>query len=131
MTQHELTFSYKMEAMLSDLTTPEHRQLLVELLTIVATLMERNPEIVFVDSLNFDSLLSRAFELYRIENKLPGTTSFESFYDVDHSIAEPSKFMLRVVIEKFLTTCDLKGGEGEESEFITPKGRSDEFCPIS
>lgn len=56
LTQNELTFSYQMESMLSDVPTPEHRQLLVELLTIVSTLMERNPEIIFVDALNCDKV---------------------------------------------------------------------------
>lgn len=56
MTQNELTFSYNMEAMMSDVPTPEHRQLIVELLTIVSTLMERNPEIMFADSLNCDKV---------------------------------------------------------------------------
>lgn len=56
MTKNELTFSYHMEAMMSDVPTPEHRQLLVELLTIVATLMERNPEVIFADSLDCDKV---------------------------------------------------------------------------
>lgn len=42
--------------MMSDVPTPEHRQLLVELLTIIATLIERNPEISFVDSLDCDKV---------------------------------------------------------------------------
>lgn len=56
MTQHELTFAYHMEAMMGDIPTPEQRQLVVELLCIVATLMERNPEIYVSDPLNCDQV---------------------------------------------------------------------------
>jgi phosphorylase kinase alpha/beta subunit len=78
MTQNELTFSYHMEgkyliswldlttylAMMSDVPTSEHRQLIVELLTIVATLMERNPEIMFAESLNCDKVSCYCLDVY-------------------------------------------------------------------
>jgi phosphorylase kinase alpha/beta subunit len=134
MTQHELTFSYQMESLMSDVPSPEHRQLLVELLCIVATLMERNPELSFADSLNCDKLVDRAFELYRQQNNLPATTSFEIFYDVDQG-TEPSTFMLQAVVEKLLAKCDLKiganSGEDAIGELIFKRRQSDELCPIS
>lgn len=56
MTQQELNFSYKIEAMMGDITQPEYRQILVEMLCILATIMERNPEISFSDTLNCDQV---------------------------------------------------------------------------
>ncbi|KAK6016946.1 hypothetical protein OSTOST_17566, partial [Ostertagia ostertagi] len=47
MTEFELTFAYKIEEMLSRIAHPEYRQLLVELLSIIATILERNPEVMF------------------------------------------------------------------------------------
>lgn len=75
LTQNELTFSYQVESMMSDVPSPEHRQLLVELfsmfwrwypkscacLAIVATIMERNPEVIFVDALDCDKVLRVMF----------------------------------------------------------------------
>ncbi|KAI6175597.1 Phosphorylase b kinase regulatory subunit [Aphelenchoides bicaudatus] len=134
MTQNELTFSYHMEAMMSDVPTPEHRQLIVELLTIVSTLMERNPEILFADSLNCDKLVERAFALYRQQKNLPASTSIDNFYEMNEDV-EPSTFMLQAVVEKLLTKCDLKANiasnEDAIGELILRRRRSDEFCPIS
>lgn len=96
MTQHELTFAYQMEAMMSDVPTPEHRQLIVELLCIVATMMERNPEILLNDSLNCDNLIERAFGLYRQQFNLPTTTSLDVFYNAEQ-VSEPTTFILQVM----------------------------------
>lgn len=60
MTQQELNFSYKIESMMRNIAHPEYRQILVELLCIIATIMERNPEIYFVEALDCDSVRTRA-----------------------------------------------------------------------
>jgi len=54
MTQQELDFSYKIESMMRNIAHPEYRMILVELLCIIATIMERNPEIYFVEVLDCD-----------------------------------------------------------------------------
>ncbi|KAI6223548.1 Phosphorylase b kinase regulatory subunit [Aphelenchoides fujianensis] len=131
MTQHELTFAYQMESMMSNVPTPEHRQLLVELLCVVSTLMERNPEIAFADTLDCDKLVERAFQLYRQQNRLPENAQFEQFFVDDQGVE-----LSTAVVEKLLAMCDLNSGakrvtEDAIGELIFKRRRSDEFCPIS
>ncbi|CAD5219602.1 unnamed protein product [Bursaphelenchus okinawaensis] len=137
MTQHELTFSYHMEAMMSDIPTPEQRQLVVELLSIVATMMERNPEVQISDSLNCDILIHRAFQLYCQECQLPATTSFDVFYNAEQEV-EPVTFILQAVVEKILSKCHtiLRRASTNHTgdildEFILKRKHSDDICPIS
>jgi len=137
MTQHELTFAHHMEAMMSDVPTSEHRQLLVELLCIVATLMERNPEIYFSDSLDCDKLIDRAFELFRQHNGLPADTSPEIFFNVDQN-AEPSGFLIQAVVEKLLSKFDPKsraaafsGGGDAIGDMLFKRRQSDDLCHVS
>ncbi|KAI6236314.1 Phosphorylase b kinase regulatory subunit [Aphelenchoides besseyi] len=134
MAERELTFAYQMEAMMSDIPTPEHRQLLVELLSIVALMFERNPEIAFADTLDCDKLVERAFQFYRHQHQLPETACFEQFYDNDQGV-QLSSFLIQAVVEKLLAMCDLKSGannlhEDAIGELIFRR-RTDEFCPIS
>lgn len=72
MTQFELNFSYKLEEMMSTIVHPEYRQLIVEvwysnlknvnyryllqLLCIVATVLERNPEVAFHDKFDCEEV---------------------------------------------------------------------------
>lgn len=75
MTQFELNFSYKLEEMMSTIVHPEYRQLIVEvryidtvsfshrqltnlfqLLCIVATVLERNPEVSFHDKFDCEDV---------------------------------------------------------------------------
>jgi phosphorylase kinase alpha/beta subunit len=98
MTQQELNFSHKIEAMMGDIEHPEYRQLLVELLCIVATIMERNPEIFFVDAFNCDSvglplglwssysrfqLIKQAFGMFCEERRIKDRVDMTPFYELD------------------------------------------------
>ncbi|CAG9825330.1 unnamed protein product [Phaedon cochleariae] len=60
MTRSELTFSLLVEEMLNHVHQPEHRQLLVELLTIVSTILGRNPELTFSQPLDLEQLIKDA-----------------------------------------------------------------------
>ncbi|CAD5226819.1 unnamed protein product [Bursaphelenchus xylophilus] len=137
MTQHELTFAYHMEAMMSDIPTPEQRQLVVELLSIVATMMERNPEVNFPDSLNCDALIERAFQIFCQQCQLSPKTSFDAFYNAEQN-AEPSTFILQAVVEKLLSKCHNIARRGSLSnssdvldDFVFKRKHSDDMCPIS
>lgn len=54
MSRSELSFSLLVEEMLIKIALPEQRQLAVELLVILWTILSRNPEVHFSDRLNLD-----------------------------------------------------------------------------
>lgn len=50
--------------MLNHIQQPEYRQLVVELLSIVSTILVRNPELSFKESLNLETLIEDAAHIY-------------------------------------------------------------------
>ncbi|KAK5984346.1 Phosphorylase b kinase regulatory subunit [Trichostrongylus colubriformis] len=85
MTEFELTFAYKIEEMLSRIAHPEYRQLLVELLSIVATILERNPEIMFMSgAVDCDILIKQAFLLYADAQKISNKEDLTPFYQLEN-----------------------------------------------
>jgi phosphorylase kinase alpha/beta subunit len=64
MSRGELTFSLLVEEMLHHIPNSERRQVSVELLCIVATILSRNPELKFQQVLDLDILLEDAFSMY-------------------------------------------------------------------
>uniref|UniRef100_A0A3B5MRY2 Phosphorylase b kinase regulatory subunit n=1 Tax=Xiphophorus couchianus TaxID=32473 RepID=A0A3B5MRY2_9TELE len=61
MTMYEMNFSLLVEDTLKNIVLPEYRQIIVELLMVVATVLERNPELEFGDKVDLDSLVKEAF----------------------------------------------------------------------
>ncbi|VDL69748.1 unnamed protein product [Nippostrongylus brasiliensis] len=85
MTEFELTFSYKIEEMLSRIAHPEYRQLLVELLSIIATILERNPEVMFVSGpIDCDLLIKEAFHLYADSQNIANRDDLTPFYQLEN-----------------------------------------------
>lgn len=64
MSRGELQFSLLVEEMLHHIPKSERRQISVELLCIVATILSRNPELKFQQVLDLDILLEDAFSMY-------------------------------------------------------------------
>jgi phosphorylase kinase alpha/beta subunit len=64
MSRGELSFSLLVEEMLHHIPNSERRQISVELLCIVATILSRNPELRFQQVLDLDILLEDAFSMY-------------------------------------------------------------------
>ncbi|XP_077982243.1 phosphorylase b kinase regulatory subunit beta-like isoform X2 [Glandiceps talaboti] len=62
MTKNELNFAKKVEDMLGSVAEPEYRQMMVELLVVVSTILNRNPELEFQNTVDMDQLLKEAFE---------------------------------------------------------------------
>ncbi|PWA18849.1 hypothetical protein CCH79_00004797 [Gambusia affinis] len=61
MTMYEMNFSLLVEDTLKNIVLPEYRQIIVELLMVVAIVLERNPELEFGDKVDLDSLVKEAF----------------------------------------------------------------------
>ena len=64
MSRGELQFALLVEEMLHHIPNSERRQISVELLCIVATILSRNPELKFQQVLDLDILLEDAFSMY-------------------------------------------------------------------
>lgn len=56
--------------MLNHIQQPDHRQLIVELLTIVSTILGRNPELTFSQPLNLEQLIKDAAHMYSKVSRL-------------------------------------------------------------
>ncbi|CAH0557440.1 unnamed protein product [Brassicogethes aeneus] len=75
MTRNELTFSLLVEqiisnTMLNHIQQPEYRQLIVELLNIVSTILGRNPELTFSQPLELEQLIKDAAHMFAKDNNL-------------------------------------------------------------
>lgn len=64
MSRGELSFALLVEEMLHHIPKSERRQVSVELICIVATILSRNPELRFQQVLDLDMLLEDAFTMY-------------------------------------------------------------------
>jgi phosphorylase kinase alpha/beta subunit len=64
MGRSELSFSLLVEETLHHIDKPERRQVSVECLCIVATILSRNPELRFHQPLNLDQLMEDAYSMY-------------------------------------------------------------------
>lgn len=65
LTSHELAFPLKVEELLLGLDEPLRRQIMVEALTVVSTVLDRNPELNFNDTIDLPKLLGQAVEYFR------------------------------------------------------------------
>ncbi|XP_044743853.1 probable phosphorylase b kinase regulatory subunit beta isoform X2 [Chrysoperla carnea] len=105
MTRSEITFALLVEQLLNRIDKPEYRQIVVELLCIIATILERNPELTFNTSLDLDALVKDAAELLvqysdnkdDALNKLMGTPRSSS-----------TGYLARAVVNNVLQGCHLQ-----------------------
>ncbi|XP_046843566.1 phosphorylase b kinase regulatory subunit beta-like isoform X2 [Xenia sp. Carnegie-2017] len=67
LTEGEKSFALKVEEFLSNVSKPEFRQLLVELLMVMATILKRNKELRFHVTIKLDDLVTGAMQLYNDE----------------------------------------------------------------
>ncbi|EPB73350.1 phosphorylase kinase alpha/beta [Ancylostoma ceylanicum] len=105
MTEFELTFSYKIEEMLSRIAHPEYRQLLVELLSVVATILERNPEVTFTSGpFDCDVLIKKAFYLYADQENISNKEDLTPFYQLENisTTTSTATYLTRAVVEYIL-----------------------------
>ena len=57
MTDYELNFSLKVEQMLSKIEHPIYRQMVVEMFVIMNTILCRNPEFQFEDTIDVEKVI--------------------------------------------------------------------------
>lgn len=103
MSRSELAFSLLVEESFNHITKPERRQLAVELLCIVATILQRNPELRFKDILNLDDLLEEGYSMYCKEKRIPFTKDISPIFSLSYS--ETTGYLARATVNQVL-----KGG---------------------
>ncbi|XP_030060242.1 phosphorylase b kinase regulatory subunit beta isoform X3 [Microcaecilia unicolor] len=73
MTMYEMNFSLLVEDILQNITQPEYRQIIVELLMVVSIILERNPELEFHEKVDLDKLVKEAFiDFQKDQSRLKG-----------------------------------------------------------
>ncbi|CAM4773498.1 unnamed protein product [Rotaria magnacalcarata] len=96
MTDYELNFSLKIEEMLGRLLDPVYRCLVVEMFESINVLLQRNPELCFVQPLDADYLISDAVKLFEQQTK--SLDSLKDFYNLPISLVGGSTgYMIQVV----------------------------------
>ncbi|XP_063931960.1 probable phosphorylase b kinase regulatory subunit beta isoform X2 [Zophobas morio] len=108
MARSELTFSLLVEEMLNCINQPEYRQLVVELLSIVSTILGRNPELVFSKVLDLEQLIKDASEMYAKDHGLHD--------DCVKVLMEGPKIQSTGYLARAVVNTVLKGGQLSDVE---------------
>ncbi|XP_050528785.1 probable phosphorylase b kinase regulatory subunit beta isoform X3 [Daktulosphaira vitifoliae] len=125
MTHSELQFGLFVENMLIRIQIPEYRQLVVELLCIVSTILIRNPELTLRDELNLDNLIIQANLMFCKDNNSKVNDKLDQFISSKYSIT--TGYLARAVVNNILT-----GGQLETSSVDLEEDEEDEDkCKVS
>lgn len=100
MSRSELAFSLLVEETFNHILLPERRQLSVELLCIVATILARNPELRFKDVLDLDKLLDDAYKMYCKDNQITITKDITPLYKLGYN--ETTGYLARATVNTML-----------------------------
>ncbi|XP_014600411.1 PREDICTED: probable phosphorylase b kinase regulatory subunit beta isoform X1 [Polistes canadensis] len=100
MTQSELTFALLVESLLHHIHLPEYRQIIVELLNIVSTILLRNPELSFQKQLNLNKLVEDSFAMYCKDQNLEVSDDLTPFFSIHYSLT--TGYLARAVVNNVL-----------------------------
>lgn len=123
MSRSELSFSLLVEETFNHITQPERRQLSVELVCIVATILSRNPELFFKEKLDLDQLLEEAFGIYCKENKLPPVKDVTPLFSLPYNVT--TGYLARAAVNNVLQGGALSPQDGDVVD------SQDETCKVS
>lgn len=118
MSAGELNFALAVQTLLNRIQHPEYRQIVVELFSIIATILERNPELKFSQLLNLDIIVRDAFSMFLKDLGREMTEDMSSFYNAVQ--ASLTSYLARAVVNSMLSG-DFRG---EIEEGLT-------FCQVS
>ena len=124
MSRSELSFSLLVEELFNHIVQPERRQLSVESLCIVATILSRNPELRFKQVLDLDELLDESFSIYCKENKLAPTKDISQLFSLPYN--ETTGYLARAAVNNVL-----KGGALAPQQDDDNLDGQDETCKVS
>ncbi|GAB1864735.1 Phosphorylase b kinase regulatory subunit [Camponotus japonicus] len=101
MTRSEITFALLVESLLHHIQMPEYRQIAVELLSIVSTILLRNPELSFQRKLHLNQLVDDSFIMYCKDHNLSNTDDKSFFFSAHYSVT--TGYLARAVVNNVLT----------------------------
>ncbi|XP_039431706.1 probable phosphorylase b kinase regulatory subunit beta isoform X3 [Culex pipiens pallens] len=101
----EFSFALQVEEMLNKIVQPERRQIAVELLCIVATILRRNPELRFNQILDLDLLLEDSFSMYCKDNNLQPTKDIAPLFSLSQTTT--TGYLARAAVNSVLQRCAL------------------------
>ncbi|KAK4321576.1 hypothetical protein Pmani_007646 [Petrolisthes manimaculis] len=101
MSSGELNFALTVQSLLNNIQHPEYRQIVVELFSIVATILERNPELRFQHQLNLDQIVKDAFKMFLKDLGKEYTDDMSLFYN--ESQVAVTSYLARAVVNVMLT----------------------------
>lgn len=123
MSRSELSFSLLVEETFNHITQPERRQLSVELLCIVATILSRNPELHFKQALDLDQLLIDACAIYCKENTLAVTKDVSPLFSLPYNVT--TGYLARAAVNNVLQGGALTPQDDDSQDV------QDEPCKVS
>ncbi|XP_014207040.1 probable phosphorylase b kinase regulatory subunit beta isoform X2 [Copidosoma floridanum] len=124
MTRSELTFALLVESILHHIHMPEYRQIVVELLNIVSTILLRNPELTFQKQLNLNKLVDDAYLIFCKDQNLEKTTDMTNFFSANYS--NTTSCLARAIVNNVLTGDCVTNISGTHDALKT-----DEMCRIT
>jgi len=105
----ELSFFHMVEGFLAQYAVPEYRFLMIRALTIVATVLKRNPELTFMKELKLDELIKDSVQLFLKEQNLlheVDLSQFSEHFDMDSFLsldqAVLDSYMARAIVNLLL-----------------------------
>ncbi|GFN77190.1 phosphorylase b kinase regulatory subunit beta, partial [Plakobranchus ocellatus] len=112
MTMYELNFSLLVEEMLSKISDPSYRQLMVEAFMVVSTILERNPELMFHQSANMDKIIQEAYDDFQQDlNRMEGREKQDDmhrFYNTPANVRYGTTAYIAKAVIKNLLDGDLR-----------------------
>ncbi|XP_029835256.2 probable phosphorylase b kinase regulatory subunit beta isoform X1 [Ixodes scapularis] len=104
LTIYDLNFALQVEMLLSHISLPEYRHVMIELLMVIDVILKRNPEFSFSDKVDLDVLIRDAFAMFKAEKESPGSdpNNVTSFYDSPSSVT--SCYLSRGIMTRLLTS---------------------------
>uniref|UniRef100_A0A4D5RAB5 Phosphorylase b kinase regulatory subunit n=1 Tax=Scolopendra viridis TaxID=118503 RepID=A0A4D5RAB5_SCOVI len=94
MTLQDLNFALMVENMLSRIPQPEQRQIVVELMIVLSTMIRRNPELMVEEKIDTDKLVEKAIKLFTTDKGKDGKGL--TFYSAPPS--STTRYLARAVV---------------------------------
>ncbi|XP_069948194.1 probable phosphorylase b kinase regulatory subunit beta isoform X3 [Cherax quadricarinatus] len=114
MSSGELNFALTVQSLLNRIQHPEYRQIVVEVFSVVATILERNPELKFPHELNLDQIVREAFKMFLKDLGRDWKDDMSSFYNA--SQVAVTSYLARAIVN-FMLSGDIRSEIEEGSTF--------------
>ncbi|KAL3244039.1 hypothetical protein MRX96_019610 [Rhipicephalus microplus] len=104
LTIYDLNFALQVEMLLSHVSLPEYRHVMIELLMVIDVILKRNPEFSFSEKVDLDVLIEDAFKIFKSEQHPQDSDAknMTSFYDSPSSVT--SCYLSRGIMTRLLTS---------------------------